>query len=447
MNESTKTLSLTEDAPRVILAELPGDLHVVGTESLEVSLLTDDESATLEQDAEGLVQVRSGGDLVLRLPAKASLDVRAVRGDARIQSVGGRLDINEVNGDLKLRDVGPTRIGRVYGDLRANTVQGDLWVEAVFGDAAVRTVTGALNLERVQADALVRGAAGSVQVSAGADATVELSVPGEHRLDAGADLRVIAGPTFAGILELRAGGDRRIDLPEGRLRTEERDGMTRITVLAERAMTGVAADEADEPAPDADLPTVALRSGGDFALTQPGAASRDARWQARVEFRAMGDEFRAIGDEFRQLAERVTRRVHAHVGDLGSQLHGRFGQLADNLTDILSAAGMSMEEAEAVSERIRSAGERAGLRAQEKMDQMRRRREEDGGDARRGSWEWIGRAVDGARPAPPAPPAPPSPPVGSEERLSVLRLLEAGRISADEAERLLKAMAGGRSVA
>jgi len=447
MNESTKSLSLTDDAPRVILAELPGDLHVAGTDSLDVSLVTDDDGATLELDPEGLVQVRSGSDLVLRLPAAASLEVRAVRGDARIQGVGGRLDIHEVNGDLKLRDVGPTRIGRVYGDLRANVVQGDLWAEAVFGDAAVRAISGAVTLERVQADALVRDAAGLVQVSAGADATVELKVPGEHRLEAGADLRLIAGPAFAGTLELRAGGDRRVDLPEGRLQMEERDGVTRITVLADPATDGPIADGADTPAVDGEQPTVGVRAGGDFILTQPGAASRDARWQARVEFRAMGDEFKAIGDEFRQLAERVTRRVHAHVGDLGNQLNGRFGQLADNLTDILSAAGMSMEEAEAVSERIRSAGERAGLRAQEKMEQLRRRRDEDVGDARRGSWEWIGRAVEGARPAPPAPPAPPSPPVGSEERLSVLRLLEAGRISADEAERLLKAMGGGRPAA
>ena len=85
MNESTKSLSLTDDAPRVILAELPGDLHVAGTDSLDVSLVTDDDGATLELDPEGLVQVRSGSDLLLRLPAAASLEVRAVRGDARIQ--------------------------------------------------------------------------------------------------------------------------------------------------------------------------------------------------------------------------------------------------------------------------------------------------------------------------------------------------------------------------
>ncbi|HRA20711.1 MAG TPA: hypothetical protein PLZ56_09715, partial [Anaerolineae bacterium] len=308
MREPIKTLTLTDDAPVVVLAELPGDLQVSGSESMAVSILADDDHGiSLELDAEGRVQVRAGGDAVLRLPANASLEVRAVRGDARIQGIGGRLDIAEVNGDLKLRDVGPCRIGRVYGDLRANAVNGDLAVEAVFGDAAVRAVRGTVTLDRVQADALVRDVDGTVVVSAGADATVELSAPGAHRLDAGADLRLIVGPAFAGTMELHGGGERRIDLPESRMRVERLDTMTRITVLTEGAAASDDGEADGGPGKDAAAQPLTVHAGGDYILSQPGVSSRDSRWQARVEFRAMGDEFRAIGDEFRQLAERVTR--------------------------------------------------------------------------------------------------------------------------------------------
>ena len=61
MREPIKTLTLTDDAPVVVLAELPGDLQVSGSESMAVSILADDDHGiSLELDAEGRVQVRAG---------------------------------------------------------------------------------------------------------------------------------------------------------------------------------------------------------------------------------------------------------------------------------------------------------------------------------------------------------------------------------------------------
>ena len=76
----------------------------------------------------------------------------------------------------------------------------------------------------------------------------------------------------------------------------------------------------------------------------------------------------------------------------------------------------------------------------EKFDQydkrLRRRMEENkfGRDRRYSTW-------DATPSRPPTPPAPPSPPgAGESERLSILEMLQKGKISVDEAERLLSAI-------
>lgn len=446
MNGDFKTIPLPAGAQELRLAELPGDLKVEGLGDLQAEIRATGE-ATLEwSEADGVALLSGVDDLHLLLPARLALTLAPVRGDARILGIAGPVSVAEVNGDLRLRDVGPVTIGKVFGDLRAQDLRGDLRAETVYGDAVIREVRGAVDIERVQADAVLRAVDGRVRLSAGADASVEIRANVEHHLEAGADLRLTVAQGFAGELQLKAGGGIAVDLPEERA-TRLDDG--RWQLRRDGGSAPGAGDLAAEGLPDADAAgdgfaagKVYAVAGGDLRLSGPDQNRREARWQARVEFKAMGEEFRAIGDEFRQLAEKASRRFHEQVGGLGHQLQGRFGNLADNLTDILSAAGLSLEEAEAVSERVRRAGERAGQRAQERMEQLRQRQESMASEHRRGSWGWIGQAVE-TPPPPPPPPAPPAPPAaGNDERMVVLRLLEAGRISTDEAERLLKAMFG-----
>ncbi len=447
MNGDFKTIPLPAGAQELRLAELPGDLKVEGRDDLQSEIRASGELTLEWSEADGVALLGGADDLHLLLPAHLALTLAPVRGDARILGIGGTVTIAEVNGDLRLREVGPVTIGKVFGDLRAQDLQGDLQAETVYGDAVIREVRGAVDIERVQADAVLRAVDGRVRLSAGADASVELSANVEHHLEAGADLRLTVAPSFAGELQLKAGGSIAVDLPDDRVsRLDEgrwqlrRDGGS-TPGQDDTAAAGLAADDAAGDGPAAGK--VYAMAGGDLRLGGPEQNRREARWQARVEFKAMGEEFRAIGDEFRQLAEKASRRFHEQVGGLGHQLQGRFGNLADNLTDILSAAGLSLEEAEAVSERVRRAGERAGQRAQERMEQLRRRQDSMASEHRRGSWGWIGQAVETPPPPPPPPPAPAAPSAaGNDERMVVLRLLEAGRISTDEAERLLKAMFG-----
>ena len=434
MNGQTHSIPLPEGLRALHLAELTGDLAVQGSPDLVGELRANVVLHIEGSVGDGVGRLSAGDDLQLIVPAHLALNLAPVRGDTRIDGVSGPIEIAEVNGDLRLRAVRNTRIGKVYGDLRAQDVDGDVLAATVYGDAVLRRVAGSVTLERVQADAVVRGVTGCVQLSAGADANVELLQPAEHRLQAGADLRLNLGPAFGGRILMQAGSEALVDLPQDRIVSHD-EGV--LLVRAELASLTQEAPTADAGEPTC---TVHAGAGGDLAVGQAGGGDREGRWQARVEFKAMGEEFRAIGDEFRQLAEKVTRRVQEQMGGLGGQLQGRLSHLADNLPDILSAAGLSLDEAERVAERVRSAGERASLRAQERMEQVRRRQEAVG-DHRRGSWDWIGRAAQ--PPAPPTAPPPPAPPAAaSEERLAVLRLLESGRISTEEAERLLRAMFG-----
>lgn len=434
MNGPTPSIPLPDGLRELHLAELTGDLSVQGHPD-QLGELRANVDLSIEWSEDGSIgHLSAGDDLQLVIPAHLALTLAPVRGDARISGISGPLDISEVNGDLRLRSVGDTRIGKVYGDLRAQDIDGQLQAATIYGDAVIRQVAGSVALDRVQADAVIRGVAGRIQLSAAADASVELLQPADHRLQAGADLRLTLGPDFHGQIHMQAGGDTGVGLPEDRI--VARDGARlQVRAAAPAAAAEGPADEAGQPACE-----VQAGAGGDLAIGQAGSGDREGRWQARVEFKAMGEEFRAIGDEFRQLAEKVTRRVQEQMGGLGGQLQGRLSHLADNLPDILSAAGLSLEEAERVTERVRGAGERASQRAQERMEQVRRR-QEAASEHRRGSWDWIGHAVQA--PAPPAaPPAPAAPAPASEERLAVLRLLESGRISTEEAERLLRAMFG-----
>jgi hypothetical protein len=98
-----------------------------------------------------------------------------------------------------------------------------------------------------------------------------------------------------------------------------------------------------------------------------------------------------------------------------------------------------MAENEEFSSRIQDKVAAAMRRAEEKMAEAMRKlevRTQEGDSRRRKGYGWQ------APPAPPPPAAPRKPQATDEERMMILRMVEQGKLSVDQAEKLLAAIAG-----
>jgi hypothetical protein len=424
MNHEELTVA-TDDAPPVAV-EVHGDLKVTGWDRGEVAAEASDEGVLEVQEQEGAVRVVCRSDLVLHVPSAAHLQVDVARGDVRIGAVTGDIEIKAVAGDLDLRDVGAVKIGAVSGDLSARHVAGDLAVQQVAADASIRAVDGALAAEMIGADLFLRSVSGDVSATVGADASLSLDpAPGRaYRVTAGSSIACRMPEDADAVLTVMSGsGVVAVRIPDVQL-SEPADGVRTLTL-------GVGG------------PEVVLEAGGGVVISsgaQPEAAD-------------IGAQF---AEDFGGMAEEITGQVEVRVEQVMSSLSDHLSRMSETLPGVLEAAGLSATEADRIAERVRESGERAAeraaRRAERKAAKAARRAEKAARRAERkkhrkkmfvaghhrhgpegGAFHWS-----------PAGRVPEREPVSDEERLAVLRMLEEGKITAEEAERLLRALGGSR---
>lgn len=505
MTQTMQRKSITTTAsPRVVVNDLPGDVRVKGWDRTEILVESDaDVAIALEPTPDG-ARIHCIGDCRIHVPSGATLEAGAVRGDARIGSVSGSLTLGEVSGDLRLRRTGAATVGAVFGDLSARGIAGSLSVANVYGDASVDRIAGDLTFTRVGADVRIGDVQGDVTVAAGADVLVDLTgqavrggavppippvppVPpappstpgwatesglevhldvdlddladagddgGDARDDGGDDAAESAAPAGtasdspaadpgpARHFDIRAGADVSLRLPPA-------FGAT-LTVTSGAGDVGIRVAGAQVER-DGQTSRIVLGDGHHQLNVQAGGRVTLAPAAAEpwVESRTWGE----MGDEFRTMAEQFAHRMESQLGAMTGQLSERLAHLSHNLPDVLIAAGLPDEEAERISERIRQAGERAAERAQRHIEHatrtVQRRADETTrrkavkvafrtgpggeGEPRPAAFRWT----RGPEAAPPAQ-------ASTEERMLVLRMLEQGKITTDDAERLLAALEGRR---
>jgi hypothetical protein len=414
--ELTGTTVACSASARVIVTSLGGDLAVEGWERDEVMVDVDpDELPTVDTEGDA-VHVSAPDDAVVHVPHGASLEVASSPGDVAVTAVRGTIAIGTVGGDLALNDVGASRIGSVDGDLTAETVGGDFVVRSVGSDAAIRTVSGNLDAGRVGADLAVSGVTGDIRATAGADAALEIA-PAEGRtytVTAGASIRCHVPEDANLVVNVTSGaGAARIDVP-GAV-GEAMGGLYNGTLG-----TGGA--------------TLNLVAGARVVVRSGAGGSGDSEW---------GDMAADFGADLTDWADDLAGRMRVHAVRVADRVGERLSRVAETIPDVLIAAGMSGDEAERIAERVQRAAERAA----EKVQRHAERVEHHAVRAERWAERQAARAAARVEfPRPPRPPrrpdAPPAPPVSDEERLSVLRMVEQGKISVDDAERLLAALSG-----
>jgi hypothetical protein len=404
-------------APQLILGSCEGDLvvHAWGEPAL---LLKGD--CSVEESDKGY-RIISRGTLRLTVPAEASLLVEEVAGDLVVKGLKGNVEIGSVRGDAILVEVGPANLVEVHGDLvtrggqalSLGSVHGDvaarrvggLAAKTIYGDLVLRRAAGPVMVEEAAGDVVLRGVEGNVTVSrahrdvnlgmlAGevkvgrADGDVRLRGPlvvGDHALAAHGDV-VLRWPVNTPLQLVAAGRHIENRLPlqdvvekDGRLTARIGEGGPQLTLSTDGRVILKAADPVDEK--------------WDFAFDE-----------GEFEFAAAMEGF-----EVDKIAARVEAEVNSHLARVARDIEARFGP----------------EFGQRMAEKVTRQAERAAERAERAAERARRK-----GD-------WRGRAVGFD-----APPAPAKRSVSPEEQMKILKMVESGAISPEDAGMLLEALEG-----
>jgi DUF4097 and DUF4098 domain-containing protein YvlB len=325
------------------------------------------------------------------------MTLEAASGDIRIRTVNGKLQLSQASGDVQIRSAnGDVQLGQTSGDVSVHDVKGSLACENVSGDVSVRGVEGLVSCSSVSGDLSADFLEGGLEAVVSGDAALRTDfTPGcSYRVTASGDVAV-KFPTGANArFQVTAMGDIRhkVDWSE----ISEPSGAT---------LTGRMGDgEAN----------VEITAGGDVTLR-----SKDDAKEFIFSFEAPEED---LDLELESMSEEIERSIEAHMARLNAQLE----------------AELSRIDHTAIQRKVKQATEKARRQAERAAEQARLRAER----AQR-RWQRMG----AQRPSPAAPPParpqrPPSEPVSEDERLLILQMIQEGKITTEEAARLLEALEG-----
>ena len=342
---------------------------------------------------------RSGGTLEVQAPSRGDLSVTREGEEVVVSSRvgcllfvpdGARLEVGAVGGDARLSGMtGEASLTSVGGDLNLRGM-GAVRLGRVAGDVQLVQAGGALAAEWIGGDARFESLQADLEVGLVEGSLFLRHVRGAVRVQTHGDVHAELTPPPGSRSRVQAGSDLICRLPPDAsvLVNYRAEGDVRLGLPAQPRAVGTAgsAQLGDGEA------ALELESGGDLRLELigGGAAGLNEEWRQDLEARIEAEVESALAD-----IERSQR------------LHGMPGMMRED-----------------IAERIRAS-----------MGKARRR-------AHR-----LGRVADAGRPRdvrislgePPAA----GTGVGDEERLAILRMVESGAITVDQAEQLFRAMEGG----
>ncbi len=392
----------TSTAPHITVTDCLGDLVVRGTGESHVTLRLrgGEDDLTLEEAGDGL-SLHTRSDCTLTCPFDSTLTIEAVHGDCKIREVRGPVTAHAIYGDAILQMGGPTSLGQVYGDVNAREIDGDLRVESLSGDARVRGVEGQFSAQQIGSDLKIEGVLGDVttgQVGSDVRLGPPFSPGAVYRVNAGSDLIAYIPPDANLRLSLRAGGRVRSRIPH--LSLEETNGE-----MEGRLGDGEGEGDGDGAA------HLEARAGGSISLrlAEPEPSLGDSSY---LDFAA----------DMEGLGAQIEARISEAMAEIDLRLQESLGRLdSDHMRRRMEqVTNHAMERTKRAAEQARQAAEREAEQARLRAERAERR--------------W--RRVSGQTAQPQREPA------TEEERLQVLRMVEGGKISPEQAADLLAALEG-----
>lgn len=422
----------TSEHPTIKVPECLGNLSVKGTDGATVTIKASsgEENLKVVQEEDVLV-IKAKTDCKITCPYGATLVIEAVRGDLRVKGVHGESTIGEVNGDATIRSTGEVTVGQVHGDLYARKVENDLTVQTVAGDAGITDVAGQVTVGQIGSDLKAGSIGGGLEVNAvGAD--VILSGPFEpgtgFALRAGSDLVVRVAEEASLRFTIQAGSGVHAHVPGIELIKEDGN------------VSGVIGEGGA---------TLTAQVGGQAVIATPGA-----------EYDSAGDFDVDIDFSFLEKLDELGPIIEARVAEAMSHLEVQLEEGLKNIDgeririQVERATERAARAAERIAERATQAAEREAERARRTATREAERARMRAEHAERRWQRASGHRpptppTPSTPPVPPVPPTPPEPPAPSsprqheelrEERLQVLKMVEEGKISAEEAANLLSAL-------
>lgn len=380
----------TSATPHVTVAECTGNLVVRGSEKRQIALHVRGEAGdvALERDGETFT-LTARADCRLTCPVGATLTISAAKGNLKVEGVEGPVAIGAVYGNVDLRAVGPTALEQTLGNLRVHQVAGELHAQTTRGNANVRQVAGSLLLSRVDGNLATEGLQGGLTVER-VQGNVRLGPPfpagATYRLNASGNLTVRLPADVSLRLALRTGGKARSSIPG--LTLEDVDGETRGVLGA-------------------------------------GEASLEAQVGGNISLQPLEPE-EGTESDFAAGLEGLGARIEEHIAAAMAEVGARLEESLSHIDD------------QAIRQRVERATEKTLRKAGQAAGQARQKAEQEAERARlraeRAERRW--QRASGRKPRPEQEAA------TDEEHMRVLRLVEAGKVTPEEASDLLAALEG-----
>jgi len=452
-----------EGAHQLILADMAGNVALDVWDEADVLVrLADGEEELLKvkETEEGLV-LSTPTSCQVRVPAALPVIVRQAHGNLKVAGLAS-LNAEQVRGNLKLDGVDDAVLAEVYGHLKAGASTKLRLVGTTYGNARLDNVQSA-DLQNVRGHLVVRSAS-QVRVTRVGGELVAKEISGTldaDQIGGNATLKSIAGAAtvdqVAGNLVAKdlAGGARfpRIggnlvwkgDLGTGRSYHFQCDGNA-VLRLQEGTNAHLTLSAGGRILSSLDLADQEQEGGQLSGTLGEGGAELVVEAKGNV---TVGGGPEAVGTE---LGEEISRQINEGLQALDLEALGR--QVSEEMEGALSRLRVKLEgvDWERMGQRAQQAVERAMERMERDMDRAmdqvgreqerlqrrlerealrRERRERRHGVQVDFGWEEEMEAEAGA----------PDPgPDLDEERLSILRMVEQGQISPEEAEMLLDAL-------
>ncbi|HMT19735.1 MAG TPA: hypothetical protein PKE20_00575 [Promineifilum sp.] len=399
---------VTKTHPVIRVESCRGDLSVRGWSEAILQIKGDHE---LQETEKGFV-LSSNSDLRLTVPEEAMLFLGRVEGDLSLKKVPGVIVIEEIHGDAALVGVGELEIAHIHGDLSARQINGSLAVEeahgdvmlntvdavtmrAVYGDLSARGVNGSCTIDLVSGDANLRGIGGDLIVGQGNRDVNLMGVSGQVKVTGvQGDIR-LRGGLGQGEHRLEAKGDIIVRWPPAAPLAIIATGKQINNHLA---LTSVTQEDGRLTGHigEGDC-RLTVNAGGRIILKEQDM-NGDGLWVGVYDDMGGG-----IGIDMANVAARVESEMNNHLARLSRDLESRFGA----------------DFGQRINEKL--------ARKSEKAAEHSRRR----ADVR-------GRAVGADFAATSTGPTQKT--SSMEEQLKILKMVETGKITSEEAGMLLEAL-------
>ncbi|MGH2537671.1 MAG: DUF4097 family beta strand repeat-containing protein [Candidatus Promineifilaceae bacterium] len=320
----------------------------------------------------------------LSLTHLASATVQAVHGDLSAGHLEGAFSAAEIMGDASLRHMQSVELGRVHGDLSAAHISGALSLESIMGDSSLASISGPVEAATVQRDANVGNLGGSLALR---------QVHGDVRL---------RGPLAEGKHTVSAEGDIVLIWPAGaplNLEAKASKVVCRLPLDAQSEEAGVFSGRLGDG-----NTTLLLEARGRVILKALEEYAADKFGPGPHPFE--------LDLDLASLGDRINAEISGRMADLGGRLEREFGPA------FAAKLEMRADKAAARAERMAARAMRKAERAARKMP-----------------WR-------AGPPIPGAPAAKAQPRASDDEQLKILKMVEQGVITPDEANNLLEALEG-----